>query len=236
MTIPTPPAEPTGNGSMTPPAAIRRSPGKALFDQGEAALMAHDAAAGLRIVPPGRRTIERIRPGHGPAFAGPLANVVGRRGPIRTPPAGQAPSLADTAAPGSKCWPGRSPPTCPQANRTPCACARTIPSGRWPCWRRRGRGSRPPAWTALPRDQLSAAWTAPSPKPGRLIEQNRPQIELAEKNNHIRAGSRTRQRRMRVEVGEKLAMLIDQFNKTDGRTALRGGPGGGQAGRRARPQ
>ena len=45
-----------------------------------------------------------------------------------------------------------------------------------------------------------------------MIEQNRPQIELAEKNNRIREEVE-REQRMKVEVQEKIAMLVDKFNR-----------------------
>jgi general secretion pathway protein D len=45
-----------------------------------------------------------------------------------------------------------------------------------------------------------------------FIEQNRPQIELADKNRRIQQDVE-RQQRTKVEVGEKLAMKIDEFNR-----------------------
>ena len=62
------------------------------------------------------------------------------------------------------------------------------------------------------RDQLLRRVDRAIGETRQIIEQNRPQLDLAEKNNRIRQDIE-RQQRVKVEVQEKLAMKIDQFNK-----------------------
>ena len=62
------------------------------------------------------------------------------------------------------------------------------------------------------RDQLLRSVDRAIAETKQVIEQNRPQIELAEKNNRIRQDIE-RQQRVKVEVQEKFAMKIDQFNR-----------------------
>ena len=188
----------------------------ALFEQGEAALKAHDATRAYELFRQAAAAHERVGPGHGPALAGPFAVVVGavadeslaraasspgspRRWPTRRPP-------------GSRCSPGKSPAIWPTRKPTPVPCAKAIPRARWPCWKRRGRTSKPRAWTVRPAINCCAAWTGPSAETKQFIEQNRPQIELAEKNRRIQQEVE-RQQRTKVEVGEKLALKIDEFNR-----------------------
>ena len=62
------------------------------------------------------------------------------------------------------------------------------------------------------RDQLLRRVDRAIGETRQIIEQNRPQLELAEKNNRIRQDIE-RQQRVKVEVQEKLALKIDKFNK-----------------------
>ena len=68
-----------------------------------------------------------------------------------------------------------------------------------------------------------------------VIAQNRPQIELNEKNNRIRQDVE-RQQRVKVEVQAKIAMKIDQFNRLMEEQRYAEAVVSRQAGRRARPQ
>ena len=85
------------------------------------------------------------------------------------------------------------------------------------------------------RDQLLRRVDRAIAETKQFIEQNRPQIELAEKNN------RTRQDVERRAAGEgrsrREARPDDRrVQQAHGRAALRGGRGGGQAGRRTGPR
>ncbi len=62
------------------------------------------------------------------------------------------------------------------------------------------------------RDQLLRRVDRAIGETRQIIDHNRPQIELAEKNNHIRQQI-DRERLTKVEVQEKLALKIDEFNK-----------------------
>ena len=62
------------------------------------------------------------------------------------------------------------------------------------------------------RDQLLRRVDRAIGETRQIIERNRPQLDLAEKNNRIRQEIE-RQQRTKVEVQEKLALKIDQFNK-----------------------
>jgi general secretion pathway protein D len=62
------------------------------------------------------------------------------------------------------------------------------------------------------RDQLLRRVDRAIAETQQFIAQNRPQLDLAEKNNHIRQDV-DRQQKTKVEVGEKLASLIDEFNQ-----------------------
>ena len=186
----------------------------ALFEQGEAALKAHDTARAYELFRQAAAHIERTGSRHGPTPAGPSAVAVGAvaRPSRRSRRPGRPRRWPTRRRPSSRCSPGRSPPSWPTRNRTPAPCARPIPRAPWRCWRRRGRRSKRPAWTAATRDQLLRRVDRAIAETKQFIEQNRPQIELAEKNNRIRQDV-DRQQRVKVEVGEKLAMMIDEFNK-----------------------
>lgn len=62
------------------------------------------------------------------------------------------------------------------------------------------------------RDQLLRRVDRAIAETERFIEQNRPQLELAEKNTRIQ-GEVERRQHIKVEIDEKLAMLIDEFNQ-----------------------
>ena len=62
------------------------------------------------------------------------------------------------------------------------------------------------------RDQMLRSVDRAIGETKQLIERNRPQIELAEQNNRTRQEVE-REQRMKLEVQEKLALLIDECNK-----------------------
>ena len=68
-----------------------------------------------------------------------------------------------------------------------------------------------------------------------FVEQNRPRIELAEKNDHVRQDI-DREQKTKVQMQQKLAAMVDEYNRLHGRAALRRGGGARQAGRRTGPQ
>ena len=68
-----------------------------------------------------------------------------------------------------------------------------------------------------------------------FIAQNRPQLDLAEKNNNTRQEI-DRERRTKVVVQEKVALLVNDCNRLMDEQRVRRGAGRGQAGRRLGPQ
>ena len=201
-------------GGATPPPnpgdGRQQTPGMALFQRGEEALRAHDGARAYDFFRQAANypsdfdsvTWQRLQD-HLQMLSAGRAN----------PATGSQPGCWPTRRPpGNNCWPGRSPRNWPKAYRTPLPCASTIRSGPWPCWRTRGGRSRPPVWTRPSGTSFCARVGRTIYETQQLIAQNGPQIELAEKNNRIR-DEVVRELRTKVEVQEKIAMLIDKFNR-----------------------
>ena len=150
----TPAIAPPATPAIAPPAAAGApgtSPGYALFQQGEAALRAHDrdrayqsfrqAVAYLNELDAatGQRLLDHLQllsaPNSRPAQAAVGARASARR------------------SPSNRRWRGSWPRNWSGRNRRPARCWKKTPEGRWPSWSKSAGRSRRPVWrrnTAMP--------------------------------------------------------------------------------------
>ncbi len=207
LAVPRPPAAPAApvpDGNPGEP----KTPGMALFEQGETALKAHDAPRAYELF--------REAAGHmnelDPVTARRLQDYLQMMSSHGRPPAGQASPLADEAAARQQALLRQVAAELAHAESNARALRETDPKAALAQLEEAKKRVAAAGLDASAREQLSRSVDRAINETQQIIEKNRPQIELAEKNNRVRQEVE-REQKMRVEVEEKLAMLIDECNK-----------------------
>jgi general secretion pathway protein D len=195
-----------------PAGGTPQSPGMALFLQGEAALRAHDATRAYEFyrqaanypndldAATAQRLQERLQL---------LANP-SRHGP--TTPAGTTPSMVDQAA-GQRNAAFRQLAT-ELANRKSGARAMlaTNPRGALTVLEEGRRKIETSDLDAATRDRFLRDMDRSIAEARAAINENRPQLDQIDKNDHIRQEV-ARSQRLKIEVQEKVALLVDQYKR-----------------------
>ena len=211
MVAPTPAPPPAMTSASAAASTPAKVPAMVLFEQGETALKAHDtdrayqlflqAAAQSNELDPG--TAQRLQD-HLQLLSVPSRTRLQQRRRLHR-------SLTKRP-PSSRCWRARSRRTWPTRRPTPVPCARRIPRARWLCWKTRRRRLRIAGLEPAARERLTRQVDRAIADTKQFIDQNRPQLELAEKNNRTRQEV-DREQRTKVVVQEKLALLVNDCNR-----------------------
>lgn len=206
---PTPPPDP----SVIPtPSATPQTPAMALFEQGEAALKAHDTTrayeffrqASLRTNELDPATAQRLQD-HMQLLAAP-AHVKPQ------PQPGQSPTMADETALRQQTLARQIGMDLAQKETAAKKLRETDPNGALAMLDDARKKIEASGLDNALRDQLLRRADRAITETKQYIDQNRPQLELAQKNARVHQEV-DREQRMKVEVDEKLALLIDEFNR-----------------------
>ncbi len=202
-----------------PPAAggAGKTSGMALFAQGEAALKAHDTAGAYELFRQAAAHMNELDPDTARRLQDhlQLMSVPSRtkalQGPTQPPQPGQPPSLADETAARQQVLARQVAADLAHKESNARAMREKDPKGALAMLEDARKSVEAAGLDNSVRDQLLRRVDRGIGETKQFIEQNAPQIELAEKNRHIQQEVE-RQQRTKVEVSEKLAMKIDEFN------------------------
>ncbi|MEN6457676.1 MAG: hypothetical protein ABFC63_01995 [Thermoguttaceae bacterium] len=199
---PTPPPEPRSG------ATAARTPGMSLFLQGEEALKARDT----------NRALEFFR--QAAKYPNDLDPVSARRlqdylqmlsGPARTQP-GAPPTMADDAMARQQVLARQVASDLAHRESNARAMRETDPKGALTVLEDAKKRVEQSGLDPTIRDQLLRRVDRAIADTKQVIEQNRPQIELNEKNNQVRSDVERRQK-VKLEVQEKFALMVNDCNK-----------------------
>ena len=190
----------------------------ALFEQGEAALKAHDATRAYELFRQAAARMNELDPVTAQHLQDhlQLLSVPSRTKALQGPPQpsqpGQPPSLADETAARQQVLARQVAGDLAHKEANARAMRESDPKGSLALLEEARKNVEAAGLDSSTRDQLLRRVDRAIAESRQFIEQNRPQIELAEKNRRIQQEVE-RQQRTKVEVGEKLAMKIDEFNR-----------------------
>ena len=202
-----PPEPPRPEGAGGAP-----SQGMALFQQGEASLRAHDATRAYELFRQAANYPNDLDPDtarrlhdHLQLLSGP-----GRIGPSN--PAGQPPTMASQAAAQQQLLVNQIRTDLAHRESNARAMRATDPKGALAILQEaRKKVEMTAGLEPAVRDQFLRSVDRAIAETNQVIAQNRPQIELNEKNNRVQQDVERRQR-VKLEVQTKLALLIDEYN------------------------
>ncbi|NQU22324.1 MAG: hypothetical protein HQ567_13675, partial [Candidatus Nealsonbacteria bacterium] len=210
LSPPLPAAAPAGQPYPPIPPAIDGTEGMSLFQQGEAALRAHNADQAYQFF---RRAADHIDQ----LDANTQQRLQERLQLMATPNRGgnfgpPSISLTQDAAAGQKMLYRQVLQDVTQQEVRARAMIQTDPKGAVTLLQQtRGKiessGLEPAA-----RAKLMGRLDRALAEADRFIEQHRPRLELDERNRQVREGV-TRDKQVKLEVQEKLALLVDDFNR-----------------------
>jgi general secretion pathway protein D len=190
-----------------------QSQGVALFQQGEAALRAHDTTRAYELFRQAANYQNELDPETSRRLHDHLQLLAG---PGRTNPsnlAGQAPSMANQAASQQQLLINQIRTELAHRESNARAMRATDPKGALANLEEtRKKVEMTAGLDPAVRDQFLRSVDRAIAETKQVIAQNRPQIELNDKNNRIRQDVE-RQQRVKVEVQTKLALMIDQYNR-----------------------
>jgi general secretion pathway protein D len=203
--LPTP--APAADGA----AAEVKSPGMALFEQGETALKAHDAARAYELFRQAAGHMNELDPLTAQRLQDHLQMMAA---PSRTRPQQGAPgsTLADETAARQQALVRQIAAELAHAESNARALRETDPKAALAQLEEARKKVEASALDTATRDQMFRSVDRAIGETKQLIERNRPQIELTEKNNRVRQEVE-REQRMTLEVHEKVALLVDECNR-----------------------
>ena len=191
-----------------------QSQGLVLFQQGEAALKAHDPTRAYQLFREASNYSNELDPVAAQRLQDHLQLL---SAPSRTglaPLAGQGPNMANQAATQQQLLLRQVQADLAHSESNARAMRATDPKGSLAILEQARKKVETADVDAASRDQLLRGVDRAIAETKQVIAQNRPQIELNEKNDRIRQEV-ARQQQVRVEVQQKIAMLIDQFNRME---------------------
>jgi general secretion pathway protein D len=201
-----PPAVPPEPGAAGP----AKTPGMALFEQGEAALKAHDTERAYQLFRQAAGNMNDLDPMTAQRLQDHLQLL---SVPSRTKPQnGQAPTMADETAARQRVLANQVATDLAHKESNARAMRDANPKAALAMLEEARKKVEASGLDSAARDQLLRRVDRAIGETKQFIEENRPQIELTEKNNRTRQDV-DRSQRVKVEVGEKLALMIDDFNK-----------------------
>jgi general secretion pathway protein D len=210
--VPTPP-ESLGAApapTMPPSPGAAQSQGLMLFQQGEAALRANDPTRAYQFFTQAHARINELDP----VTAQRLQDHLQLLTAPRTRPAqpGQGGTLADQAATQQQLLLRQVAAQLAHSEANARAVRMTDPKRALSMLEEARKRVETASLDATSRDQLLRNVDRAITETKQVIDQNRPQIELADKNNRVRQEIE-REQKLKVEVQEKIAMKIDQFKR-----------------------
>jgi len=203
--MPANPPRPEGTG-------VVQSQGMALFQQGEAALRVRDTARAYELFRQAANysndldpvTAQRLQD-HLQLFSAP-----GRTNPATL--AGQSPTMTNQAAAQQQLLIRQIQADLAHRESNARAMRATDPKGALAMLEEARKKVQAAGLDPAIRDQFLRSVDRAIAETQQVIAQNRPQIELADKNNRIQQDVQ-RQQQVKVEVQTKVAMLIDKYNR-----------------------
>ncbi len=203
--------EPVPAGPPTPPtpgaAARSQTPGMALFQQGEEALKKHDAARAYQFFQQAAKYPNDLDPMTAQRLQDHLQLLSGPAPGTRQPA-----TVVNEAAMRQQLLYRQVAADLAHRESTARAMLGTDPNGALQMLQEARKKVEASALDAAAQAQLLRRADRAIAETRQMIDKNRPQIELAEQNKRIRQDVE-RGRRVKLEVQEKLAMLIDKFNR-----------------------
>ena len=195
----------------TPAAGLAaQSPGMALFQQGETALRAHDTARAYEFFRQAAQYSNDLDPMTRQRLQDHMqllsANGGGR------PQAGRAPTMVDEAAARQQAVVRQVVADLAHRESNARAMMATDPNGALRILEEARKMVEAAGIEAAYRAQLMRRVDRAIAETQQTIEKNRPQIELAEQNKRI-TQEIVQGHRVKLEVQEKLALMIDEFNR-----------------------
>jgi general secretion pathway protein D len=215
------PTDPRLAQSNNPPPALggtEKVSAMALFEQGEAALKAHDAPRAYELFRQAATRMNELDPDTARRLQDhlQLLSVPSRTralpGAVPPPLPGQPSSLAADTAARQQVLAKQVFGDLAHKEANARAMRESDPKGSLALLEEARKNVEAAGLDNANRDQLLRRVDRAIAETRQFIEQNRPQIELAEKNRRIQQDVE-RQQRAKVEVQEKLALKIDEFNR-----------------------
>jgi len=201
-----PPAVPPEPGEAGP----ARTPGMALFEQGETALKAHETERAYQLFRQAAANMNDLDPMTAQRLQDHLQLL---SAPSRTKPqSGPAPTMADETAARQRVLANQVATDLAHKESNARAMRDANPKAALAMLEEARKKVEASGLDSTAREQLLRRVDRAIAETQRFIEENRPQIELTDKNNRTRQDV-DRSQRVKVEVGEKLALKIDEFNK-----------------------
>lgn len=204
-----PPRQPPQPPAPNDPSAAA-TPGMALFQQGEAALRARDTAKAYEFFRQAANHPNDLDPITAQRLQDHLQLLAAPAQP--KPPAGQTPSLADEAAARQQILARQVAAELAHRESNARTLRENDPKGALAMLEDAKKKVETAPLDSAARDQLLRRVDRAIGETKQFIEQRGPQIALAESNNRTRQDIQ-REQRTKVEVQEKLARLIDDFNR-----------------------
>ena len=204
------------NNTPPVPGGTSKTSAMALFEQGEAALKAHDGPRAYDLFRQAATRMNELDPDTARRLQDhlQLLSVPSRTkalpGSMPLPP-GPPVSLADETAARQQVLARQIAGDLAHKEVNAREMRKTNPKGSLALLEEARKTVEAAGLDNATRDQMLRRVDRAIAETKQFIEQNRPQIELAEKNRNIQQDVE-RQQRAKVEVGEKLALKIDEFN------------------------
>jgi len=206
------PVAPLGNPSATPPSGppAAGNPGMALFQQGEAALRDHDPDRAYHLFQQAAQYMNQLDPITQQRLQGTLQmlSVPGRV----NPPAGPAPSMVDEAAARQQLLARQVSAELAQQESKARAVRESDPKQSLELLEAARTKIEGAGLDPVYRDRLLARVDRHLAEVRKYMETHQPLVDLREKNERIREEV-DRERRVKVEIQEKIALMVDDFNK-----------------------
>ena len=205
---PTPAYAPIPNSD----AAGARTQGKILFEKGEAALKAHDATRAYQFFRQAATRMNELDPITAQRLQDhlQLLSIPSRTNPTQQQ-TGQAPTMLDEAVARQQALIRQVAADLAHKESNARKMREADPAGALALLEEARGKVVSSGLDSTYRDQLLRRVDRAIRETNQYIEQNRPQIELANRNSRTHEEVDRRQR-IKVEVGEKLALLVDEFN------------------------
>jgi general secretion pathway protein D len=212
-------ATPAGSINLPPPPEMLSAPngtktqGMILFEQGEAALKARDMKQAYELFRQAAGRVNELDPATAQRLQDHMQLLSAPAHTQPTPPQpGQSGTMAGETAARQQVLARQVASELAHRESTARAMREADPKGSLAMLEESRKKVEASGLDSSTRDQLLRRVDRAIAEAQQFIAQNRPQLDLADKNNRIRQDV-DRQQKMKVEVGEKLAMLIDEFNQ-----------------------
>lgn len=206
MTVPAPTPAP----ASTPGAAAPAGTGMALFQQGEAALRAHDVERALRLYQQAAQYMNELDPVTQQRLQSKL-QMLAVPGRV-APPAGAAPTMADQAAAQQQILARGVSAELAQQESKARAIQESDPKQAITLLEAARKKIEEAGLDPANRQRLLARVDRHLAEIRKYVETHQPLVDLKEKNQRVQEQVQ-REQRVKLEVDEKIALIVDEFNQ-----------------------